>query len=658
MKVLLLILLLSSVSCLKQKAKPDSNTSDEPKKTEVSKQNDTKVSDKSNQTKFEVDKLTEKEKLHILMGKAENDRSKSFQKVISFLDPYGETFAYLNFQDTKDKYTNKALKMWEFIASNTDVEQESIDKFSKFKDYVHALGIMDIDAIGLSHYKMENGLVKNKFALHKRISDSQNLYWHAFGKNKKFDCFEFLPEKTVFAGGFRVNIEVLMELNSLYVDKFKPEGDDLKKSNEKYKLLESLNEVVTGEISAAVFWDYDAKPLELDLAGERLQDLTQKLSSDVGLALILELKKDADFKKVIAIDWQKHLKTFELGDKDKGFIIVRKENYVILADKRGKEFLESGKFLKDKESFKEKLKHVQPVGTMFNYLDPVVTEKLYAEINNAIPEGVMNQGFEILISKEDMKYHFLNVMENRPEGFYYSGVSNGGSYLFFWANYISSIFHHLMFLDQINSVEQIASSIEDMDLESISKLMNTSVQGITALQAHATKQVQQQSGQTKEEKKPEGTIEETKRDLSFIRFALDKYRKSNNAYYPTPDGAKGIAKLVNAKLLTKSEYLISSFDHERIKPKSSKFSESEVSYLYLGSNLTKETAGYYYPLVVTKPGVVKEGFLAILANNHIVHFKTGGKSLSTILSALNKKYRYNDRQKDVLREKFKALGDL
>ena len=651
MRLLLLILLLLSLSCSKKEAKTDIPTPDTSLQVEVEKQEDSKQKEiKTVKEDFAPEKLSEEEKLKLLMASAEDDRSSSFQEVISFLDPYGETFAYLNFQDTKDKYTDKAIKMWEFIASNTQVEQDSIDKFSNFKDYVHALGIMDIDAIGLSHYKMKNGLVKNKFALHKRISDSPNLYWHAFGKNKKFDCFDFLPEKTVFAGGFRINLEILMELNTLYAKKFRPEGEDFNKLKEKHKLLKSLNEVITGEVSGAIFWDYDSKPLNIDLTEEKLEEIGSKLTNDLGLALFLELKKDADFKKVIAIDWQKHLKRFELSDKDKGFIIVRKGNYIILTDKKGKEFLESGKLLKDKESFKKKLEYVQPNGTMFNYLDPVVTEKLYTELSAAIPEGAMSEGFEILITKEDMKYHFLNVMENRPDGFYYSGISNGGSYLFFWVNYLSSIFHHLMFLDQINSVEQLTSSVESMDLESISQVMNAGVKGLTSLQTQA-------KANSKTAKKTEGSIDETKRDLSFIRYGLDQYRKKNNAFYPSPDGAEGLAKLVNAKLLKKSEYLISSFDEERSKPVSSKFAESETSYLYLGSKLTKDTAGYYYPLVVTKPGVVKEGFLAILANNHIVHFKTGGKNLSSILSTLNKKYRYNERQKDVLRQKFKSIKE-
>ena len=644
MRLLLAFILLCTVSCSKKKPKTDAletNVPHELKEEEQQiKENETKL---PLLEKFDVKELTDAEKLQILMGKAENQRSSSFQEVISFLDPYGETFAYLNFQDSKEKYTSKAIKIWELIAANTDVGQDSIDKFSSFKDYVHALGIMDIDAVGLSHRKIENGLVKNKFAIHKRVSDSQNLYWLAFGKNKRFNCFDFLPEKTVFAGGFRVNLEVLMDLNSLYRQKFKPEGEELKKSLEKFKLLQSLNEVISGEINAAVFWD-DEK-----FQSSELEDFS-KVTKDIGLAVILELKKDADFKKVSAIDWQKHLKNFQLNSKDKGFVIIRKENYVILADKKGKEFLESGKLLKDKESFKQKLEHLQPSGSMFNYLDPVVSETFYTELSSAIPEGALREGFEILISREDMKYHFLNVMENRPEGFYYSGISNGGSYLFFWVNYLSSIFHHFMFLDQINSVEQLTASMESLDLESISTIMNAGVKGMTSLGSQVKKN-------SKTAEKAEGSIEETKRDLSFIRYALDQYRKSNNAYYPAPDGALGFAKLVNAKLLTKSEYLISSFDRERSKPTSKVFTESETSYLYLGENLTKDTAGYYYPLVVTKPGVVKDGFLAILANNHIVHFTEGGKSLSTILSTLNSKYRYNERQKDVLRQKFKKFSN-
>ena len=652
MRALLILVIFSLVSCFNKSAKEV----DESSTSEIAVENkevETEVTVKTIKEEFKVEKLTEEEKLKLLMGAAENDRSASFQEVISFLDSYGETFAYLNFQDSKDKYTNKAIKMWEFIASNTEVEQKTIDSFSNFKDYVHALGIMDIDAVGLSHYRMKNGLVKNKFVLHKRLSDSQNLYWHAFGKNEYFKCFDFLPEQTVFAGGFRVNLEILMELNALYVKKFQPKADELKKAQEKYKLLESLNEVVTGEISAAIFWDYEKSAPAVESEKDNLKDLEEQFKNDIGLAIILELKEDADFKKVVAIDWQKYMKSFEMSDKDRGFIIIRKGNYVILADKKGKAFLDSNKLLKDKESFQQKLQFVQPNGTMFNYLDPVVTERLYDELKGAIPEGVFNEGFEILISKEDLKYHFLNVMENRPEGFYYSGVSNGGSYLFFWVNYVASIFHHLIFLDQINSVDQFSESIESVDLESISSVMNAGVKGISTLTSQAKTKIDAEQ----KKKKAKGSIEETKRDLSFLRYALDQYRRKNNAYYPSPDGAQGISKLVKARLLTKAEYLISSFDTERTKAVSSQFSESETSYLYLGSNLTKETAGYFYPLVISKPGLLKDGFLVILANNEIVHFKSGGKSYSSILATLNKKYRYNERQKDILRKKIKKFTD-
>ena len=88
------------------------------------------------------------------------------------------------------------------------------------------MGIMDFDAVGLSHYRLDDGLIRNKFAVHRKESSSPGLYWHCFGKNEKFESIDFLPEETVFAAGFRVNIDALIELNQLLI-----KNDELTKNS-------------------------------------------------------------------------------------------------------------------------------------------------------------------------------------------------------------------------------------------------------------------------------------------------------------------------------------------------------------------------------------------------------------------------------------------
>ena len=161
----------------------------------------------------------------------------------------------------------------------------------------------------------------------------------------------------------------------------------------------------------------------------------------------------------------------------------------------------------------------------------------------------------------------------------------------------------------------------------------------------------------KKPKTPEkGSARETKNDLEFLKQALVSYSKTNNEYFPSPDGADGIRKLVEKGLLKKSEYLQSSFESDLRKITSKQFVESEISYLYLGANTTRDTAGYLYPLVLTKPGIMGRAFMAILANGDVVYFKTGGERLSSMLYTLNKSYNYNERQKSILREKFKQFN--
>ena len=287
-------------------------------------------------------------------------------------------------------------------------------------------------------------------------------------------------------------------------------------------------------------------------------------------------------------------------------------------------------------------------GSMFNYLSPDISERLYDYLLNEIPPGAGQEMLDIFLSREDLDYQFLNVMQNRPEGFYYSGVSTFGSYSFLLVNLTFSFFHHFMFIDDFSSAKQLDSLVKDTNLDDYSSFLTDSISKISKLAP---------SKKRAADEKPKPSLAETKKDFEFIRYALDQYRKKNNGYYPSPDGALGLKRLVKAKLLKKSEYLISSFDTERSKPASIDFTEKETSYLYLGGDLTKDSAGYYFPLVVSKPGLLDKGFIVLLANNKILHFKSGGDSFSSILSTLNKSYKYNERQKDVLRNKIKKFSD-
>lgn len=630
MKHILLIAILILSSCSKKASVPETVSS----KDQPTAQTKVEEVKKTVKETLEVEKLTDKEKLKILMQTAQGNRSDSFQDVISFLDPYGETFAYINFQDTKDKYSEKAVKLWELLNANATLDQKNIDQFNNFKEFFHALGIMDTDAIGLSHYRTDSGMIRNKFAIHRRQSTSPSLYWHCFGKTERFDSIDFLPSDTAFSAGFRVNFEVLIELHQLVLNSFKDDKkpERLSKVNEKITFLKELNEILTGEISVAVFWD-----------GQKLELSTEKIP-EVSAALIIKLKEGAELKKVNSINWQKYLDLFDGKLKLNNTSFVRKGQYVILTDKAGAKSFSSDKLLIEEDSFKAKLKHLDLKGSMYSYLSPVITNALYDEIAKESPPQ-FQEVLDIFMSKDEFNYHFLNVMESRPEGFYYSGISSGGSYSFMVVNMMSSFFHHLIFMNEIDSAEDINQWISKVNLNEINSLVGQTVKKVSTLKSKTPS------------KSIERSIQETKKDLEFIRYALDQYQKKNNAFYPSPDGAKGLQKLVKMKLLKKSEYLLSSYDEERSKPTSSNFSEFEVSYLYLGNEITKATASYYYPLVITKPKLMGKEFLAILANNKIVHFKSGGESLSTILSTLNKAYKYNERQKSILRKKFNNVKD-
>ncbi|MCM8539285.1 MAG: hypothetical protein NE328_03350, partial [Lentisphaeraceae bacterium] len=588
MRVLLLLILLCLFSCSKKGSNPVEVVSIE----QPTLQNEVQESKKVVKETLEVEKLTDKEKLHILLQTPQGKSKDSFQEVISFLDPYGETFAYMNFQDTKDRYTDKAVKLWELLAPNIASDQKTIDQFNKFKDFIHALGVMDTDAVGLSHFRTENGLIKNKFAIHRRPSDSPSIYWHCFGKPEPFTCVEYLPEDTAFSLGYRVSLEVLIELNQLVLNSFdvdkKPEN--IQKVDEKLSLLKELNEVVTGEVCLAILWN-----------GQGLKLNTKKVP-DLSPAVFIELKKGAELKKITAFDWKKYLDLFEGKLKIEDVTFIRKGSYVILTDKAGSKSFSSGKLLIDSSSFKEKLKHVSLTGNMFSYLSPTVTNSLYDEVLKETSVQFSQDMVDIIMSKDDFNYHFLNVMENRPEGFYYSGISSGGSYSFLAVNGVSSFIHHLMFLN---------------DLDYSGKDFNTLLSGVTFSDLqNAANQVMGGISSLKKSTSPVPALDpkDTQKDLEHIRYALDQYQKRNNGFYPSPDGVEGLQKLAEIQ----AKHLISEIDEKRNNLEGANDTESEVSYLYLGSNIKKDSGGFYYPLIISKAGILGKEFYAVLANNKIV----------------------------------------
>ena len=99
-------------------------------------------------------------------------------------------------------------------------------------------------------------------------------------------------------------------------------------------------------------------------------------------------------------------------------------------------------------------------------------------------------------------------------------------------------------------------------------------------------------------------------------------------------------------------------DTKRQLPTGRNFYEDQTSYLYLGGGVKGTVSGYYFPLVLTKPGVLNDGFMVLFANKKLEYFKSGGKSLSSMLRTINAKYEFNDRQKEIIVKKINEFKDL
>ena len=153
-----------------------------------------------------VEKLTDREKLTMLLGKpSDNKLVKPFQEVTSFLDPYGSTFAYANFEDTKSEYTSSYKRIMGFMSDQVSQDVSEMENLMSFINIVSSLGFWELDALGLSHYKINDDINRNKFCIHKNKTASPGYFWECYGKPEKFNILDLLPEETLFSSGFKVD---------------------------------------------------------------------------------------------------------------------------------------------------------------------------------------------------------------------------------------------------------------------------------------------------------------------------------------------------------------------------------------------------------------------------------------------------------------------
>lgn len=580
-----------------------------------------------------VEKLTDKEKLQILLNhEGFTNEEKAFQEVMSFLDPYGSTFAYANFEDYKQSYISSYQRLLNFFDDGLAEEISQMDNISAFVNIVTSMGFWELDAVGLSHYKINESFNRNKFCIHKTKNDTKSYFWRCYGKPGKFNVLNTLPETTLFSTGFKVDKMALIEMNSFLSSNLK----DLEKNTETVKYLQR-NIVLFNKLEK-FFGDEIGFSIFMGQGESTIQNINLP---NISGALYIKIKESVTVDDLKGISPIKSIGTFlkEFGGEPS---LIIKDGYVFICfDKTAENLLNANdSSIVKSEHFRSIQKHIPENINSYSYLNPEVTSKTYDLVVNEIEKQFPMKDFITSVyPKELLTYHFFNVTEFKENGIYMTGVSNGNSTAFIAANSLAFILHTLLFFPEIEYEALLKNGIKtgkQLDLNSIIKsAKNFELPNIS---------------KAKTEEKT-FSLSDTKKDIEYIRYALTQYAKSNNGYFPKNDGSKGLESLVKKKFIKKPSHLLSDMDDERELTKDSTISENETSYMYLGDNIRASDAGYFFPIVITKPALLNDGFFVLFASNKIQYFKNGGKSYNSILSSLNKQYNYNERQKEILRKK-------
>ncbi|MCM8534612.1 MAG: hypothetical protein NE334_01610 [Lentisphaeraceae bacterium] len=583
-----------------------------------------------------VEKLSDREKLDILLAHNETTPlAKTFQDVTDFLDPYGSTFAYANFEDTKTKYINSYKRFMDFLGNEMSQDISKMENISTFINIVTSMGFWEPDAMGLSHYRINDVTVRNKFCIHKKQVESPGYYWDCYGEAGQFNALNLLPEKTLLSAGFKVNKKAIIQMNSFLttqLKKLKASDDTIKKLMATNKLFETVDTYFQDEIGFAIYRG----------TGNIVVKDTN-IPSFAGCAY-LKIRDNIQLELLQKAFPTSSVASFFKEFKGEPAFLIKDGYLFIFFDKASmKIFKSSDKSLAQSEHYQSIQNQLPELINSYSYLNPEVTDKTYdlilEEVNKLYPAEDL---IHTLFPKEELVYHFFNVMEMKGNGIYMSGISNGNSTAFILVQSLMFTLHTLLFFPDIDYKKLTKKSMaagNSFDIKDIIGLMDKV--NISDLKPNKKKTIL--------------SLADTKKDLEFIRYALSQYAKSNNGYFPNADGAQGLEILVKKKLIKKPSFLISDMDKERSVTKDSTISEDETSYTYLGDKIIGTVSGHYLPIVFCKPKVLGDGFMVLLANNEIKYFKTGGASFKSILSTMNKVYKYNDRQKDILRKKFLDL---
>jgi hypothetical protein len=628
MKLFCISILILLVSCTEKKSV---NKQTEPQKKVVE---EVETVIKKVKEEFHVEKLTAQEKLQILLDAKEKDhQGKAFKEVIHFLDP-GDTFAYMNFEEDKTQFVSDYQKILDFLTTESGKTIDDFDELSALIHIITSLGLWEPDAVGLSHSRISKDLIRNKFCIHLKNSGTDNYFWKCYGKPKKFDILNLLPEKTLFSTGFRVDKQAIIDMMSfiyLQMPRFNSTQEELQDFKKSATALKALDEYMDDEAGIAVYQGNGTITVD-----------KMEVPSITG-CLYFKIKEGATLEKIAQNSQIKNLvQAVRKFDKIK---VEIKNGYLFffMNEESEKIFDDSRVSLTEGAQFKRIKDHLPQKYNSYSYLNPDVTDKIYDfainEFNRSMP-GL--EFIKVFFPKEKFMYSFFNVMEMKDNGIYMTGISDGGSTAFLFIQGVMFTVNTILFFPEVE--------FSDMALDTVEK--GKSLNTAEILKSLDVDKLLKEAAAKKPPAPKAFSTKDTAKDLEFIRFALFEYTKINNGYFPEADGADGLSALVKRRLLKKAEYVLSDMDDKRDLPKDQSFQEHETSYVYLGGKVRGAESGSFYPLVLTKPGVLREGFMVIFANKEIKYFKTGGKSLFSMLAALNQKYSYNERQKDILRKKF------
>jgi hypothetical protein len=568
--------------------------------------------------KLLVEKLTEKEKLAILLGSPpQQPRVKTFQEVTSFLDPYGDTFAYTNFDDTKEKYKKTSVDFLSFLNKNSSKNETGKNIFETFANVITTLGLWDFDAIGLSHFRLNETLVRNKFCMHLKSSSSPKFFWHSFGMPDSFDILGILPEETLFSTGVKIDIERVLEMNAFLKTS---QGKEKQTLTPALQILTKLTPHFDGQVGLAIF-EGSEKPLINEF---KLPNLTA----------CLYLKTKSNFQKenfersalnkdlmTLAISFGLRLRTrFQDG------------YYLLFLDETAYNIFNNSQIsLLKSEHIKSMKEHLPKAFNNYSYLSPKVTKKAYSLLKQQAATLMDEYTFEQIFPENLLSYHFLNVMESKDNGLYMTGLSNGDSPAFLISELVTLSLNILLFFPDLDYKDTFKES--------------------TALLTPLASKFKKEESVAKEFEQTLST-KGTRADLNILWDALHKYGERNAGKYPRLHDRGGIEQLIEHRLIKKASYLVSDMDTKRTPSKDGYLQENEISYLYLGAEVFGTYNGSYFPLILTKPKVLGAGFMVLFANGKIQYFKKGGSGVSKMLGEINKQYAFNDRQKEILRFKY------